>query len=306
MDALQGEPIARPPSAWRTGVVWLALVGMYAGLWIAPERMDLLMAIGLGVAAVVAGSWLVGQDVVLPALVAPLAAAALAMMVGGETLAIASGGGSLGAATGGLAARIARNAWYRRRLRAVQAAAASGRIAGVGEQVALWPSLWFYAATGALIEHRHAAAALRLLRARPRTMRADPTHAMQLVHVLLALGRVEEARATVDSIAALTPNGRELRGYLDARVLVAEDRAERVLARSIEPEEGAHAAWTAYRRIALADACAACGDRDAARRHLASLPAPQRDRYLAQLRDSNRPAAPLAAELLAGTAQPYR
>lgn len=308
MDATDRAPLVRPPSAWGTVATWVAFTALCAGCWWAPDAMVFVgaAALGAGIAAVVVTS-LRGATAALAG--ALLVAATVTLgLVTGPGLAIATGAGGAGLAALGGGALLAQNLRYHRKLRALRAALAEGRRVERAAREALhWPPRWFYAATSALIEHHHVAVAERLLRARPITMRTSPHHALQLVTVLLALGKVDEARAAVDAIAALAPNGRELRAYLDARVAVAEGDAAGVLARlTVAPEDGAHAVWGAYRRLALADAAAACGDRERARRLLGELPADHRDRALAILRDSNRPAAAIAAEVLAGTAQPYR
>jgi len=211
---------------------------------------------------------------------------------------------SIGTGALGAVALVVQNARYHRKLRGLRDGLASNRIVDAAlDEIVLWPTRWFYLATGSLIDHQRATAALRLLRMRARTMRAAPFHALQTVHVLLDLGQLAEARDAVTAIAALTPNGRELRAYLDARVAIAEGGGARVIARlGAEPEAEASAAWRSYRRLALADACAATGDREGARRWLREIP----EAVLATIRRSNRPSAALAAELLDGTAAPYR
>jgi hypothetical protein len=218
--------------------------------------------------------------------------------------AIAALAASVGTGALGAAALMVQNARYQRKLRGLRAGLAAGRVVdAMVEELVFWPTRWFYAGTASLIDHGRAKIVLMLLRARSRAQRAAPHHALQLVHVLLDLGHVAEARDAVVSIAALGPDGRELRVYLDARVAIAEGHAPRVLAKlAPEPEPEAQPAWGCYRRLALADASAARGDRDGARRWLSEVPAT----VLPTLRRSNRPCAGLAAELLDGGAAPYR
>jgi hypothetical protein len=172
--------------------------------------------------------------------------------------------------------------------------------------VASWPGPWFYAATAFLVQEGRLRPAVRLLRGR-RQGRDAAVHTMQLVHALLDLGDVAEARAAVDRIGALTPNGRELHLYLDARVRIASDDAATVAARvGLDVEDGAHPGWRAYRLLVRADAAAALGDRDESRRLLAQLPEPGRTRALTLLRTADRPCSALAAELLDGGGAVYR
>jgi hypothetical protein len=296
-------------SVGRTGTVWLLLIAMFSAAWGLGQAGSVLEGVVLGgIGLAIARRMIVRRRAAPLRALGYFAGAGITMVA----LAYVMVDGLAAVTTSIVAFGTTFTLELLAYLRAINERRTIARLNGALKantsltrpiaEIETWRTPAVFAACDALLAYRRSDLVLRLLTS---TGWANPlVVAAYKVSAHLDLGRTDAARTVVDAMAEpREPIARELIALLEARVALAEDptRAVEVL---VELAVEATAPCHAIRIEVFADARAAAGDRDEARRLLAQLALVDAQR-LPILHASSRPTAAIAADLLAGAA-PFR
>ncbi len=306
-------------SARKTFTIWVVLLLFFGALWANP-RAVLGPGVGFVVGLVASFALMLlvarvrGAEKEFSRNGKNLCAAAVAVALGavcwhwpGRDVAIAVVVGSAGVFYGWAALDEFRFRRHRRIVRDLDAALTSGApIEARLETIATWTTTSIFEAVETLVDHRRHAQAEALLLSVPREYETLFGRAIWLVDLRLRRGNLDGARDIVDELGDLRGRLIELPKLLTARIRIATGEAHAVAA-DLAVEQPSQA-LRGMRALIRADALAECGDREHARRLVQEVAnkAQAHERFLERLTASNRPIAPIAAELMRGDAQPFR